>query len=260
MKRILTINCTSDNGSIPKIIGDIEKDNPEYEFFHCYQIGKKTYDRHEYLVASWNMTRFYYGLARIVGIKYGIGNRPTERLIEHIKKVNPDLIHIHCPNFYSINLYRLIAWLKGKSIPVVITNHAEFFYTGNCAYALECLKFKTGCNKCDRQFDAVHPYLTNKTHFEWMKMKDAFKDAYNFTMVVVSPWQEERIRQSPIIPKHMQIRTILNGVNTEVFRLYNDEEKIELRRKLGIKEKGHIALHVTSFFTDDEKNLKGGDI
>lgn len=261
MKKILTINCTSDNGSIPKIISDIEKENPEYEYFHCYQIGERSDDVHEYLVDSWNMTRVYYALARIRGIKYGLGNKPTARLINHIEEVAPDLVHIHCPNFYSINLYKLFQWLKEIRMPVLITNHAEFYYTGNCAYALECIDFMNGCRHCGKQFDSVHPYMINRTHYEWKKMKESFLGANNFVMTVVSPWQEERIRLSPLIPKGMPIKVILNGVDTETFRIIY-EEKNKLRSKLGFRKvkepKGFVALQVTSYFSDDPQNFKGG--
>lgn len=260
MKKILTINCTSDNGSIPKIISDIENENPEYEYFHCYQIGKRSDDVHEYLVDSWNMTRIYYGLSRIVGIKYGLGNRPTTRLVHHIRKVCPDLVHVHCPNFYNINIYRLLHQLKEANIPILLTNHAEFYYTGNCAHSLDCKGFTTGCHHCRRQFDSVHPYIINRTHYEWKKMKEAFSGAKNFTMTVVSPWQAERIRLSPLIPEDMPVKTILNGVDTDVFHLL-EQEKDKLRRKLGIKEKkkgNFVALQVSSYFTDDPVNFKGG--
>lgn len=260
MKKILTVNCTSDNGSISKIISDIEKENPGFEYFHCYQIGKKSTDIHEYLVDSWNMTRIYYGLSRVTGIKYGMGGRPTSRLIGHIKKVNPDLVHIHCPNFYSISIYKLFHYLKECDIPVLITNHAEFFYTGNCAHSFECMGFTSGCHHCKRQFDSVHPYMINRTHYEWKKMREAFQGAANFMMTVVSPWQAQRIRLSPVIPENMPVRVVLNGVDTDVFHLFG-QEKGELRKKLGIKEKTKdkfVALQVSSFFTDEPGNIKGG--
>lgn len=260
MKKILTVNCTSDNGSISKIISDIEKENPGFEYFHCYQIGEKSTDIHEYLVDSWNMTRIYYGLSRVAGIKYGLGRRPTSRLIRHIKKVNPDLVHIHCPNFYSISIYKLFHYLKECGIPVLITNHAEFFYTGNCVYSFECMGFTSGCHHCNRQFDAVHPYMINRTHYEWKKMREAFQGTANFMMTVVSPWQAQRIRLSPIIPENMPVRVILNGVDTDVFHLLG-QEKGRLREKLGIKEKAKdkfVAVQVSSFFTDEPENIKGG--
>lgn len=260
MKKILTVNCTSDNGSIPKIISDIEKENPGFEYFHCYQIGEKSTDIHEYLVDSWNMTRIYYGLSRVSGIKYGLGGKPTSRLIRHIKKVDPDLIHIHCPNFYSISIYKLFHYLKESGIPVLITNHAEFFYTGNCAYSFECMGVTSGCHHCKRQFDSVHPYMINRTHYEWKKMREAFQGAANFMMTVVSPWQVQRIRLSPVIPENMPVRVILNGVDTDVFHML-EQEKGKLRKKLGIKEKTKdqfVAIQVSSFFTDEPKNIKGG--
>ncbi len=252
--KVLTLNCMVNEGSTSKIINDIANcTKDECEFFQCYQIGEKS-SGNNYRVSSWNVTRFYFLLARIVGLKYGVGNYPTRKLLRYIDKINPDIVHIHCPNFYSINLYRLFSHLKKKQYKVVITNHAEFFYTGNCAYAKECEGYQTGCKKCNRVFDEKHKYLLNRTHAEWKKMKQAFWGADNFLMTVVSPWQKERIKTSPIT-ENMKVKVVENGVNTDIFKKKEpDMKKYEVYRESGRK----IILNVTSNFSDNIEDTKGG--
>ena len=215
--KILTVNWSEDEGSIAKLIRDIAAElSGKCVFFHCYQVGGRS-EGNNYRVASWNLTRFYYLLARIIGIKYGLGIVPTLALIRHIKKIGPDIVHIHCPNFYSINLYLLFRFLKKEKYPVLITNHAEFFYTGNCAYAIECRKYMTGCQDCKRVFDTVHRYYINRTEYEWRKMKEAFSHADTFVMSVVSGWQRKRIETSPII-EGIPIYLIENSVDIDIFK------------------------------------------
>jgi len=252
--KVLTVNCMIHEGSTSKIIDDIAAvAKEECEFYQCYQMGPESSGKN-YRVASWNVTRFYYLLARIVGLKYGVGTIPTRKLLSYIDRTKPDIVHVHCPNFYNINLYKLFSWLKKKMYPVVITNHAEFFYTGNCAHAKDCDGYMYGCKKCDAVFDTKHKYLINRTHAEWKRMKKAFGDADNFLMTVVSPWQRERIRTSPIA-RDMKIAVVENGVNTEIFKKKGfDLDEYQVLGNSGKK----IILNVTSNFSDSRKDAKGG--
>ncbi len=250
MIHVLTINWTNKEGSTVEIIRCVEEGLKERcRFTHCFQVGERQ-NSNDYRVASWNITRGYYLLARLTGVKYGGGSIPTRRMISYISKQAPDIIHIHCPNFYNINLYMLFDYLKKRRIPTVITNHAEFFYTGNCAHALDCIQFKTGCRECKREFDHVHPYLVNKASYEWKRMYDSFEGADRFIMTVVSPWQMNRIKESPITMKLPAV-LIENGVDTNVFRT---DSSYTLSRE-GYK---HAAVHVTSAFSIEKEDLKGG--
>lgn len=253
--KVLTINWSGEEGSIVKIIRDIEENSGDgYEYYHAYQIGEKS-NSHNYLVACWNLTRFYYMLARITGLKYGVGTLATRKLLHYIDRLNPDIIHIHCPNFYSINLYILFEHLKKKEYKVIITNHAEFFYTGNCAHAVECTGYLSGCHKCTRVFDKKRKYLVNRTNYEWTKMKKAFAGAKNFHMTVVSPWQYKRIKSSPIT-EDLPVTIIENAVNTKTFRpLPQVDYSLKEKHHMGEKK---IVLNVTSGFSDDIDDLKGG--
>ena len=125
--KILAINWSVEDGSIAKLMQDIETVNSdECEFYYCYQVGAKG-TKSKYRMVGWNITRFYYMLARITGIKYGGGTIPTFFMFLWLNKIKPDIIHIHCPNFYNLNLYMLFRYLKKKDYRVIITNHAEFF-------------------------------------------------------------------------------------------------------------------------------------
>lgn len=246
--RVLTINWTNIDGSTIKLINDIERySTDDCIFYKVYQVGEKPRNEREYLVAPWKITKLYYGLSRIVGIKYGLGLLPTYGVLSYIRKVNPDVVHIHCPNFYNINLYKLFDFLKKKQINTVITNHAEFFYTGNCAYHIDCNGYLTGCLQCKRQFDSKHKYLLNRTHYEWTKMKKSFHRANRFIMTVVSSWQLRQYKTSPLV-KGIPVEVIENGVDTHVFRNIGTW-------KPSIDK---TILTVTSNFSDSKIDLKGG--
>lgn len=252
--KVLAINWSIEDGSIAKLMQDIEAVNKgECEFFYCYQVGREGTDK-KYRIASWNITRFYYFLARLTGIKYGVGTLPTLFMLFWLGKIKPDIVHIHCPNFYNLNLYMLFGYLKRNHYKTIITNHAEFFYTGNCSHAEECQGYLSGCLKCEKVFDVKHPYLRNRTDVEWRKMRRAFEGFKELQMTAVSGWVKKRCMSAPITEK-IPVRVIENAVDETIFykKVVSQtgwEEKKESGRK--------YILNVTSGFSDHKDDLKGG--
>lgn len=247
-KKIVSINWNISGGSIASIMNYIEKyAKKDYEFYYVYQVGEKSHDNF-LRVSPWIITKVYYVLARVTGIKYGMGTLSTMNLVRRLKLLHPDIVHIHCPNFYNINLYYLFEKLKEINVPIVVTNHAEFFYTGNCAHAFDCTGYFRGCIGCQRSFDEYHKYLVNRTEFEWKKMKKIFENK-NIVLTAVSPWAMERIKKAPIT-KGLEVFLIENAVDSKVFRVIkNVQEDIDERKYI---------LHVTSFFSDKKNQSKGG--
>ena len=245
--KVLTINCTYDKGSTGKIIMDLAQQLKEVDFFFCYETGPKS-GENRYRVTSVIVQKLYYVLARVSGLKHSTGFIPTLFLLKRIKKYKPDIVHIHCPYVHTINVPYLLTSLKKKRIKTVITNHSEFFYTGNCAYAFDCLKFQTGCGSCDYVFDSYRKYLFDRTASEWKKMRKAFENGRNICMVGVSPWVAARMELSPIC-YGIDKRIVKNGINISVFNDCKCINKIEYE---------NYFLHVTSSFSDDPEDLKGG--
>lgn len=253
--KILTINCVDNIYSTGKIIYDLSvalKDDCEFEF--CYASGKKSHDNYYRICGKYEYL-FYYALGRLLGLKYCTGYTSTNRLLRYIKKQKPDIVHIHCPNVNAFNLPKIISFLKNNNYPTVITNHAEFFYTGNCPHAYDCMKFTTGCGNCNYVFDPVRKYKFDKTAFEWKQMKKAFSGFERLKMVCVSKWMMDRVKLSPIIPENTEVVVIGNGVETDIFKLYNVDD---LRKELGFSPDQKILLHVTSSFNDRVDDIKGG--
>ena len=85
-------------------------------------------------------------------------------------------------------------------------------------------------------------------------MKKAFSGFNNIQIASVSPWVYTRSIQSPILEGLSQ-SVVLNGVNTEVFKII---EKSSLKTMLCIPEKTKVVLQVTSNFSADESDIKGG--
>ena len=246
--KIIHVNC-SETGSTGKIIEEISKESFERGYQSILCAPKITGADTKWLKKYQTSKRFEQGLyrriGRLFGAQYGFAPLSTAKIINIIKKENPDVVHIHCINGYMVNVFRLLSFLKRKGIKTVVTNHAEFFYTGNCSHAFDCEKWKTGCGKCPSLKVATGSRFFDRTAKSWKKMKSCFEDFSDLYVVSVSPWVMDRAIQSPIMQnnKHFLVE---NGINTAVFN--KTAEFIPTAKKQQIQEKNDLRQHIRQAF------------
>ncbi len=253
--KILQVNCVYNKGSTGKIMADIHSElkRSSYESIICYGRGEKTADENVYKTCGELYSKVNNLASRFSGLMYGGCFFSTNKLIKIIKDEKPDVVHLHCINGYFVNIYRLVSWLKKNNIKTLLTLHAEFMYTANCGYALDCEKWLTGCGKCPRLKQETKSLLIDATHKSWVRMKKGFAGFEDLTVVSVSPWLMERAKQSPILADFKHV-TILNGLDTSVFHPY---DTAELKKKLELTNK-KVIFHATPFFSADKDHFKGG--
>lgn len=255
--KVLQINCVYKKGSTGKITYDLHKSLIQngIESVVCYGRGAKVNEPNVYKTGSELYSKFNNLLSRFTGIMYGGCYFSTKRLISVIKKEKPDIVHLQCINGYFVNIYRLVEWLKKNGIKTVLTLHAEFMFTANCGYALDCEKWKTGCGNCPRLKQETKSLFFDGTAISWRKMKKAFYGFKEENLIIasVSPWLMKRAEESPIL-KGKQHTVIMNGLDTSVFHIYDTEK---LKFELGIiNEK--VIFHATPNFNNDPNHIKGG--
>lgn len=254
--KIIQLNCVYPKGSTGKLVQILHEASIEQgeTSIVLYGRGKKLYEKSVYKVCSEITAKLNHVLSCLNGFMYGGCWGTTQRVISIIKREKADIVHIHCINGYWVNIYNLITWLRNSGIPTVITLHAEFMYTANCGYALECEKWRIGCGNCPRLKEETHSIFVDKTAESFNKMRSAFRRFDDKLAVVsVSPWLLERAKQSLIFENKKHL-CILNGVNTNVFKYTSERTCLNKYCKAGEK----IILHVTSIFTDQEESIKGG--
>lgn len=258
--KVLQINNLYQNGSTGKITYDIHSEllKRGIESVVCYGRGKKINGPHVYKTCGELYSKINHFLARLTGLMYGGCFFSTNKLIRIIKNEKPDVVHLQCLNGYFVNIYRLVSWLKKQKIKTVLTLHAEFMYTANCGYALDCKKWKTGCGKCPRRKRETGSLLLDATHKSWRKMKKAF-DGFDNDLIIasVSPWLMERAKLSPILMDKRH-EVVLNGVNTDEFYYYGEDAANGLKREFGIPIDKKVVFHATPDFNNDKTHIKGG--
>ncbi len=255
--KVLQINPYYQFGSTGKIVYDIDNyiRRNKISSYVCYawETGSKKNDETIYFKYG-NIVEKYINalLTRLTGNRYGYSWIETKKLIRFLKKYKPDVVHIHCINTYDVNIYKLLSYLKNASIPTVITEHAEFFHTGNCPYAFDCEKWVDGCWECDNLYYATKSRFFDTTAKNWNRMKLAFNGFEKCVLVPVSPWLCARAQRSGITSQ-IRAKTILNGINTDVFRYYSNDEVLEKLKSIFTKKS---VLFVTSDFNEEIKGAK----
>ncbi len=256
MPKIIHINCAV-AGSTGKIIGDIADHaaTEGYETLLCAPCAPGTNKNVRYFRTSLPAEQgIYKRLNYLYGFQYGFAPLSTAKIKAIIKKEKPDVIHLHCTNGFTVNIYSLLRFLKKRHTPVAITNHAEFFYTGGCAYTYGCDKWQTGCGSCPQAYMATGGKLRDNSAAGWRKMKRALSGLERAAMISVSPWVGGRAAKSPVAAQLPQY-VVMNGVNTDVFA---PGDPMQLREKHGIEPNAKIVFHPTASFTASERDRKGG--
>ncbi len=244
--RILQINNVYDRLSTGKIVADLHREYMErgMESYVSYARGPKVYQPN---VQKFNW-EFYAHVnkvrAYLTGILYGGNFISTLRLFSQIKTISPDIVHLHCINDDSVNIYWLLKYLKKKGIRTVVTEHAEFFHTGNCGHAYECSRWHNGCGKCS-QIRSMKVLFDN-THIAWKKMMNAFDgfDKEKLRLTTVSPWLKSRALKNSHFSKY-ECTPVLNGIDTNLF--YRRANNLSDRQNIGLTDR-QIVMFVTSHF------------
>ncbi|WP_312390641.1 glycosyltransferase family 4 protein [Chryseobacterium sp.] len=166
--------------------------------------------------------------------RHGFGSKnPTIELIDKIKKIDPDIIHLQHLHGYYVNIELLFNFLAINRAKVVWTFHDCWSFTGHCAYydLVECDKWKTECYKCPQLAEYPKSFYVDSSKENYIDKKRLFTSLERMTIVPVSNWLQGEVRKSFL--KDYNILTIHNGIDVNQFSYkenkikkdYNIEDK-----------------------------------
>lgn len=250
--RIALVNVVYKKGSTGIIVRDLAEAYRDdgHEVFVLYGRGKKINEPNVYKTGYEIEAGIHHAISRVSGNMYGGMPFSTLRLKRLLKKINPDVVHLHCLNGYFVNIPALLTFLKKRNVKVILTNHADFMFTANCGYSLWCNKWQSEeCRRCPRVKEFNGRFSLNRTHHFYLKMKKAFEGARNFHITAVSPWLAKRCQIAPMF-QQIPVISILNGV--KIVSPAADEPK-DPYQEIKTDPTTKIILHVTSGFHYIEK-------
>lgn len=150
--------------------------------------------------------------------KHGFGSvLSTKDFVKKVKKINPDIIHLHNIHGYYINIDELFKLLVELKKPVVWTLHDCWSFTGHCTYFEfeNCKKWMTYCKECPQKRKYPKSFFIDNSTDNFNFKTSRINSLSNITFVTPSVWLKTIFQLSMI--KSKDVITINNGINTRVF-------------------------------------------
>lgn len=180
--------------------------------------------------------------------RHGFGSkRATRKLVNNIKRIQPDIIHLHHLHGYYINIEILFNYLAKSNIPVIWTFHDCWSMTGHCTNFnyIGCDRWKIECYECPQQKVYPSSLFIDRSNKNFQLKRDLFNSVKQLIIVPVSKWLDNIVANSFL--KNQNSKFIYNGVDLDTFN-YNVNES-SIRGRYGIGQKFFI-LGVSSPWTE----------
>lgn len=178
--------------------------------------------------------KLHAALSRITG-KSGYHSRgATKKLIAYLKREKPDIVHLHNLHGNYADLPALFAFLAEEKIPVAVTLHDCWWYTGKCCHytADGCMKWQMSCGHCPRLKKDIPSFVFDRTEEMLRDKRNWFASLSRYAVIGVSDWITEEAKKS-ILKDADVITRIYNWVDTDVFR----DTQSDIRARYGLEGK-----------------------
>ena len=177
-----------------------------------------TGDRSHHIYIGNSLDRFIHRvLCKFTGLNGCFSIISTFLFIKKLKRINPDIIHLHNLHNCYVNLPMLFHYIKKENKSVIWTLHDCWSFTGQCPHfqIAQCNKWKSGCYKCP-QYKLYPASYVDNTKFMWKKKKSWFTGINNIILVTPSNWLSNLVKQSFL--KDYPVKVINNGIDNKIFR------------------------------------------
>lgn len=224
--KVLQLNTVCGRGSVGKITVDLYRTLKEQGEEGVILYGRDNAPEDVNAIKVGTKTDFYaHALLGVLTGKGGFGSgKITEKMIEIIKKEQPDIIHLHNIHGFYVQVEGLFSYIKEANIPVVWTLHDCWSFTGHCAYFdyVSCDKWQTGCNNCPQHRQAYPYSIVDYSMEAYQRKKQAFSNVERLMIVTPSKWLASLVDHSFL--KEYPIEVIPNGIDLDSFNEQADGE------------------------------------
>ncbi|MBQ3058958.1 MAG: glycosyltransferase [Desulfovibrio sp.] len=147
-----------------------------------------------------------------------------------IRKINPDIVHLHWIARSTINL----SCLNKISLPILWTFHDVWPLTAGCHCNLGCNKWRNSCTSCSKLKKSIIPFDIARILFN-----NKLKIIKNINLSIIAPSKYifSMAKASPIF-KEKDIYHIPNAINTNIF----SPGSSSINTRLNIQEECFVIL------------------
>ena len=250
--KVLHINSVYGTGSTGRIVRDIHEMlvDQGHDSYVTYGRGELIENGNIYKIGSKVDLYSHVAVTRIFD-KHGFGSsKATEKLVNHILNINPDIIHLHNLHGYYLNIEVLFKFFREFNKPIIWTLHDCWAFTGHCAYFdyVDCDKWKTGCNNCPEKKAYPSSILLDNSVMNYERKKNIFTGLNKLIIVTPSIWLSALVKESFL--KEYTVKVINNGIDMSLFK----PRKMKFRERFNLGGK-YIILGVANTW-DRRKGLQ----
>lgn len=160
---------------------------------------------------------------------------PGTARIPHLPPEPPDVIHCHNLHGAYFDLRELAP--MSRRVPLAMTLHDEWTFTGHCAYGIGCERWRTGCGRCPDL--TLYPAIPrDATRANWSAKRDIYRQSRLYVSTP-SQWLMDRATVSILAEGAAGWRVIPNGVDRSVFR---PGDRSAARARLGLSTEPFVLL------------------
>lgn len=228
--KVMFINSVVDYGSTGKLVRDLSdgliKKGHEVSIVYGRHQAENTKNTLK-VGSKFGVLRHVF-MSKIFGRHALHSNKATDEVIKQIESFKPEVIHLHNLHGYYINFYRLMNYLKNKKdIKIIWTLHDFWSVSGSTAYFHfdGCSTWDEGCVEVNNPHTYPASYFIKRQKKNFLLKKKTMDGFSNLQIVCVSEWQKREIEKTFL--NQYPIKTIYNGINTDVFK----PEKTEIKNK-----------------------------
>lgn len=236
-KKLLQINPVvkenTSTGKIMRELGELALANG-WESYIAYSRARDGVPAHtSQLVPVGNKADllFHWVATRLFDAHGLVSRRATRQLVQRIREIDPDIVHIHNVHGYFLHYPTLCHFLAERGKPVIWTVHDCWLFTGHCYHytAAGCQRWQTGCYNCPQQTAFPASYGFDRSRKNFRDKQQAFTSLRTLTLVPASEWMRGELARSFL--KETPCRVIHNGIDVDTFQPRPDPG---LRARYGI--------------------------
>ena len=247
MPKLLQINVSANWGSTGKIAEQIGLCAMEHGWVSYIAYGRMMNPSKNNLIrigSQWDVYE-HYAEGKFLDNEGLASRRATRELLKKVDEIKPDVVHLHNIHDHYLNYKLMFEYLAKNKIPVVWTQHDQWATTGHCMYNLcGCERWKTECHDCP----LVKWYSIDRSHRNYRLKKELLANIPSLTIVPVSEWLGDNIRQSHL--KNRPVQVIHNGIDIKTF----SPQPTDAHERYGIDKNKKIVLGVAAIW-DARKGL-----
>ena len=245
--KVLHINAVYPYGSTGRFVYELKNTLQPYGVQTVIATTRTQEKEDVYVIGNSLDWKCHSLLSRIFGTQAYFSRISTKKLLKQIDIESPDIIHLHNLHANYINFPKLMKYIAQKDIPLVVTLHDCWFFTGKCChYTVDCCdKWQTNCHHCIALKKYNRSWFFDRTAKMHRDKKRLFANIPQLYVIGVSQWLANEAKKAPVFATANKIDYIYNWVDTEIFAA---KDATNIRKKLHLEGK-KIILSVASIWS-----------